>query len=203
MIISKQSPFSAEKAAEILSLGKIAILPTDTVYGFSGIVDLKGKEKKSCDSIIRKIKGRDEGKPFVELLSAPEEIYRYTDDTLPPELLKLWPGPLTLIVNLKKDSPLDTELKTVAFRCPGDEWIRHVIALSGSPIYSSSVNRSGLPVIGKISEIKREFEKEVSIIVDDDDREGALPSTIISVADGKLHLIRQGTLTVPGSVGLC
>ena len=45
--IEKTDPASETRAADCLAAGKIAILPTDTVYGFSGIVDFKEAEKKA------------------------------------------------------------------------------------------------------------------------------------------------------------
>ena len=72
------------------------IIPTDTVYGFSGIVD--SSEHFNTDAIIRKIKGREEYKPFIQLIAAPEDIVKYTDDVVPKKLLDCWPGPLTIIV---------------------------------------------------------------------------------------------------------
>ncbi len=200
MLLQKDDRLSLEKAAELLAAGNIVILPTDTVYGFSGIVDLKGAEKKDCGSLIRRIKGRDEGKPFIELISSPDEITDYTDEPIPDELLSLWPGPLTLIVPLKKDSPLDTDLSTVAFRCPGDGWLRRVIARTGRPLYSSSVNRSGSPVLSSIAAIEKEFAAEVPLIISDGDKNGSLPSTIVSVGSGGIRLIRQGTLKIPAGL---
>ena len=57
MILNKCDESSIKICAEFLKNEKILILPTDTVYGFSGIV---GK----TDEKIRKIKGRAENKPF-------------------------------------------------------------------------------------------------------------------------------------------
>ncbi len=203
MILQKDDKGSIQTAAELLTAGKIVILPTDTVYGFSGIVDLKGTEKKDCDRLIRHIKGRDEGKPFIELISAPDELTNYTDEPIPDELLSLWPGPLTLIVPLKKDAPLDTDATTIAFRCPGDSWLRQVIALTGRPVYSSSVNRSGKPVLSAIKDIEKEFAAEVPLIISDGDKNGSLPSTIVAVENGGIRLIRQGALKIPGSIAAC
>ncbi len=203
MIIEKNDPCSSRKAADCLSTGGIAILPTDTVYGFSGIVDLKGQNKKSTDDLIRRIKGRGEDKPFIQLIASPNEISSYTEDKIPEELLSLWPGPLTIIVHVKKDSPLDTELTTMAFRCPGDSWLREVIANTGCPIYSSSVNRSGQPVLSGIADIEKEFGSEVQMIVRDGDKAGSLPSTIVAVEDGGVKVIRQGALKLPESISAC
>ena len=51
MIISKNDENSVQITANILKNNGIAILPTDTVYGFSASVNL------STDKKIRKIKG--------------------------------------------------------------------------------------------------------------------------------------------------
>lgn len=41
MIINKSDKDSVQKTAEVLKKGGICILPTDTVYGFSGLVATK------------------------------------------------------------------------------------------------------------------------------------------------------------------
>ena len=43
MTISKNDKESINKTVEELKKGNVLILPTDTVYGFSGIVDIKHK----------------------------------------------------------------------------------------------------------------------------------------------------------------
>ena len=176
--ILKNSDNSAERTAQVLKNGGVVIIPTDTVYGFSGDGDK-----------IRSIKGRSETKPFIQLIAKPEDLALYTNDIIPSQLLGKWPGALTIIVN-------NTQGGTTAFRCPGDEWLRRVIALCGSPIYSTSVNRSGQPVLDSIAEIEKEFENEVDLIVTDGDKKGALPSTLVSITDGSIKVLRQGEVTV-------
>ena len=100
---------------------------------------------------------------------------------------------MTVIVPAK-----DNPDSTIAVRCPGDEWLRNVISLAGSPVYSTSVNRSRLPVLNLIEEIKREFENEVSLIVDDGDKIGALPSTIVRFDDG-ISIVWQGSVIINDS----
>ena len=78
------------KIIDVLSKGEIAILPTDTVYGFSGIVDLPGNLAFNTDDKIRKIKGRDEKKPLIQLISKPEEVYLFTDIKIPEKSLKFF-----------------------------------------------------------------------------------------------------------------
>ena len=113
MILKKSDKTSIEKTVATLKAGGIVIIPTDTVYGFSGIVDLAqpagstgGTQSFKTDSKIRAIKGRAESKPLIQLIAKPEDIRLYTDDEIPVELLSKWPGALTIIVHIKENSPL-------------------------------------------------------------------------------------------------
>ena len=201
MILNKDSFDSIETTAETLKNGGIVIIPTDTVYGFSGIVDLKTSETQfKTDAKIRAIKGRAESKPLIQLIAHPEDICLYTDDIIPPELLAKWPGALTIIVHIKKDSPLAQtsipESGTIAFRCPGDEWLRKIIEKCQAPIFSTSVNRSGQPVLETATAITEEFSKEVDLIIDDGDKKGALPSTLVTIENGTIRVLRQGSVKI-------
>lgn len=193
MICRKSDDVSAQIAADYLRRGKVVVLPTDTVYGFSGIVD--GRHYSfHTDKKIMQIKGREENKHFIQLISKPEDLKKYTRDLVPDELLSVWPGPLTIIVHTFAE---DGNFETTAFRCPDDEWLRKVISICGAPIYSTSVNRSGEPVLDNITQIKNEFGKEVELIVDDGDKKGGVPSTIVSIDEsGKVKVVRQGSISI-------
>ena len=188
-VIQKSDEASAEKTAQVLASGGVVIIPTDTVYGFSGIVG------NGSDDRIRAIKGRAETKPLIQLIASPEDLKKYTDDVIPPELLQKWPGALTIIVKTKA-APGGSAVSSIAFRCPGDEWLRKVISMCGAPIYSTSVNRSGQPVLDTQSSIIEEFQPEVDLIVKDGDKKGALPSTLVSITDGKINVLRQGSVSI-------
>lgn len=196
LIIKKSDENSADKTAQILKKGGIAILPTDTVYGFSGIVDLAGQSDYKTDEKIRATKGRSETKPLIELIAKPEDINLYTNDKIPSSLLEKWPGALTIIVHTKEDCPLCPKLPTIAFRCPGDPWLRKVIENCGAPIFSTSVNRSGKPVLDTVEAIKTEFSNEADLIIDDGDKKGALPSTLVSIEKNEVKVLRQGSVII-------
>ena len=199
MILNKFSSTSIQTTADTLKRGGIVIIPTDTVYGFSGIVDLKSAAPHyETDAKIRSIKGRAETKPLIQLIARPEDLRLYTDDKIPDSLLSKWPGALTIIVHIKEDSPLAAsaipESRTVAFRCPGDAWLREIIARSEAPIFSTSVNRSGQPVLDTTAAITSEFENEVDLIIEDGDKKGALPSTLVAIENGEVKILRQGSV---------
>ena len=64
------------------------------------------------------------------------------------------------------------------------------------PIYSTSVNRSGKPILNLIEDIKNEFESSVDLIIDDGNRINSVASTIVNLSNGKVEVIRQGELKV-------
>ena len=201
MILKKSDPSSIEETAAVLRKGGIVIIPTDTVYGFSGIVDLKAAGTNfETDTKIRAIKGRAESKPLIQLIAKPEDIRLYTDDEIPAELLSKWPGALTIIVHIKENSPLAATAipatRTVAFRCPGDAWLREIIARCEAPIFSTSVNRSGQPVLDTTAAITKEFSSEADLIIDDGDKKGALPSTLVTIENSQVRVLRQGSVKI-------
>ncbi len=88
LIKNKNDQESIKTTADTLKNGGIVIIPTDTVYGFSGIVDLKNAASNfETDSKIRVIKGRAETKPLIQLIARPEDLRLYTDDEIPDSLL--------------------------------------------------------------------------------------------------------------------
>ena len=181
MRIQKKNPDSVTLTASALRQNQIVIIPTDTIYGFSGRIST------TADRIAH-IKGRREDKPFIALIAEPSDIYRYTDYEVPDYLLQLWPAPLTLIVPVKGE-------ETQAFRCPADAWLRNVIAATGDAVYSTSVNRAGQAPLTAIDAICTEFEEAVALVVDDGPLTG-LPSTIIDLSSPTPRLLRQGAVTV-------
>lgn len=196
----KSNPRSAQQVANAMKLSKtvskttmsggVVIIPTDTVYGLSAIADDPIAQDDEGAAAIRAVKGRTETKPFITLIEKPSDIRLYTDDGIPQSLLDLWPGALTIVVNAPSAH------RTIALRCPEDEWLRRVIGLCGKPIYSTSCNISGGPVLNNMEDICHCFaNSSVSLAVDDGDKI-ARPSTIVSVADGKVKILRQGDVVI-------
>lgn len=188
MIIKKTDADSIKITAECLKNKKIVIVPTDTVYGFSGIVP-------ETESKIRQIKGRAETKPFIQLIAEPSDVYKYTDCVIPKRIYNLWPDSITVIVEVKPEFRINGQ-STVAFRCPKDEWLRKVIKEAEFPLFSTSVNKSGCPILDKESEIEQIFGIEADLIVLDGDKINSVPSTIVKIDGETVTVIRQGTVKV-------
>lgn len=184
-------PYNDESAvviSDIFRNGGTVVLPTDTIYGISGSVPVSRQK-------IMDIKGRSETKPFIQLIACPDDIQQFTDCAVPPKLLAFWPGPLSIIVPIHGGG-------TVAFRCPGDSWLRNIITLTGTPIYSTSVNAAGEPSLVHIHDIIEKFADRVDAIIDGGDCATSIPSTIVSLAGDKPVIIRAGAVTNLERTGL-
>lgn len=79
MICHKSDEDSIRKTVSFLKEGKVVIIPTDTVYGFSTIPGEAGDK-------IRMLKGRSESKPFIQLISSPKDLSLVSDDMVPESL---------------------------------------------------------------------------------------------------------------------
>jgi L-threonylcarbamoyladenylate synthase len=206
-VIKKDSPDSAAAAAGALRAGEVVIIPTDTVYGFSAAAPVyaQGREDADMETFkqIADIKGRAEGeKPMIRLIARPEDIFLYAasdarQQAVLAPLLKHWPGALTIIVRLK-DGLAARENDARAFRCPGDAWLREVIALAGFPVFSTSANMTGSPPLSHIAGIVAQFSRSARLIVDagDIDPSRAVPSTIVDAAGSAVKIVRRGSCVV-------
>ncbi len=198
MLIKKNDSNSIQLCASLLKKGEIVIIPTDTLYGFSGIVSNQVFDSLTTEEKILKIKGREKSKGLIRLIATPEDIFQYTDSFIPSKFLELWPAPLTLIVKEKNSA------NTLAFRCPADAWLRELISQTENPIYSTSVNYSKRAVLSKISEIRAEFEEKVALIVALDENESGISgktlngkaSTILSLVTQSPEILRQGAVEI-------
>ncbi len=186
MVLKSADLSREERLVELLSTGGIAIMPCDTIYGIVGRVP-------DTEARIRAIKGRGETNPFLMLIESRSAVERLSDVRLDREVAALWPGPLTVVIPAREGG-------TVAVRVPSDPFLRRLVACVGAPLYSTSVNRSGQPPLGAISEIIREFEESVNVIVDGGDILGREPSTILDVTQRPYRILREGACRIPPSL---
>ncbi len=136
--------------AEALLAGKVVLLPTDTVYGLSCLMNSQAAIER-----IYQIKGRDNSKAFIYLVNSWEmaEKYAILDSETRQQAAKYWPGANTLILNsCLVDQKINNGLKTIALRWPKLGWLESLIGLVGQPLASTSANLSGQTVITSYSE---------------------------------------------------
>src|SRR5688572_12498672 len=148
--------------ARVLTAGGVALLPTDTIYGFHALAtDNVAIEK------IAAIKGRDE-KPFIVLsdsIEQAETIGARFSPNARTVLQKYWPGPLTAILLLEKTIAASRGAKTIAVRVPALEWLRELVRRTG-PLASTSANRSGEPPMQSPNQLSSDLQMRIDVVVD-------------------------------------
>ncbi|RKQ70844.1 tRNA threonylcarbamoyl adenosine modification protein (Sua5/YciO/YrdC/YwlC family) [Litorimonas taeanensis] len=188
---------------KVLHYDGIVILPTETVYGLAARADRPNAVRRIYD-----IKGRDFDKPLALCVSSLDIAKQYGDFSRIAQNMakKFWPGPLTLVVPAATPTffnQLAPQMyaknskgePTIAIRCPDVEW-RTRIQNRGLeyPVALTSANRSGGP--DPIS--AKQASEAIGVDVDDiwygPDCDAALPSTIVTLAEGSPKVLREGAL---------
>ncbi|KAJ8340871.1 hypothetical protein SKAU_G00331620 [Synaphobranchus kaupii] len=138
----RQTDWSEVLTATVAALkeGRVAAVPTDTVYGLAALA-------QNSDAIKRvyEIKGRNGQKPLAICVGEVEDIYKFCKVTVPEALLRdLLPGPVTLV--LERSEALNSDLNPftplVGVRIPDHAFIRQLSQMCGEPLALTSANIS-------------------------------------------------------------
>ena len=184
------------EAAEIIKQGKIVVFPTETVYG----IGTNGLDEQAIKKLYE-VKQRPFNKPISLLVSSMDMVNEIAKDITEVEykiMGKFFPGPLTIILKKKDIVPdiVTAGQDTVGVRIPSGEIARKLVEMSGVPIATPSANITGEPSGTNLQEIKKKFEGKVDFFIDGGISELGLASTIVKVVDGKLQILRQGSITL-------
>lgn len=146
---------------------ELIISTTDTVLGIGGKVNEKIKK------LIYEIKGRDENKKLIILVSSIKQARMFPEWNIQAEQYakKYWPGAITLVVNNQ------------GFRMPNQKKLLEYLDQNG-PIYMSSCNLSNAPVCKTIEDAKLIFPEIKNIY--NFGKMSQQPSQIIRVEDGEI-----------------
>ena len=179
-------------ASELFHSGKIFIYPTDTIYGIGG-----NPFDENVVTRIADIKGRNEKKQFIWLLSDIESLMNYSDiifETHLDFLQKIWPAPVTVILNLNERTKNLINQDTIAVRIPQNDFCLKLLKEISRPLISTSVNRSGENPLNKIEHIVNNYSQEVDAIFFNTDITEHKSSTIIDLTSKHPKLIREGSI---------
>ncbi len=162
--------------AAVLRGGGVALIPTDTIYGLHSMAT-----DERAIARIAAMKGRGHDKPFVIIASSIDQL-RALGATVPEELSRIWPAPLTAI--------LASGGTTIAARIPDLEWLRAMLERTG-PLVSTSANRSGEPPVMSPDDLAQDLQDGLDAVLDQGPCEGK-PSTIVDFTGAEPRLVREG-----------
>jgi L-threonylcarbamoyladenylate synthase len=183
------------KARDLLNAGDVVAIPTETVYGLAASIESDAGLKK-----IFALKARPFFDPLIVHVASFEQAKQVTRD-FPPlaDFLArwFWPGPLTLVLP-KADhvsSLITSGLETVAVRYPAHPLAQELIHLTGSPLAAPSANKFGRTSPSTAAHVRAEFTGEDLYIVDGGPCEIGLESTVVTVSENEIRILRPGGIT--------
>jgi len=179
------------KIVESYKNGEIIAFPTDTVYGIGC-----DPFKKNSIERIYELKRRDGEKRFPILGASKEELEVIVEFNSDAEKIsqKFWPGQVTLLLPVRKEISEKIENNgKLAVRVPGEKCILSILKQC-KLIIGTSANISGEKSILDSNEFKDRLP-EVDMLIDGGKIVSLGESTIIDFIEGKLKIIREGSVS--------
>ena len=193
-MIQCDNPETRIEAARIIASGGVIAFGTDTFYGL-------GADPLNPAAIqkIRELKGREDGKPILLLISDDDQVDRFIQQS---EFFKLvarghWPAPLTLIGAARPEVPiaLTAGTNSLGVRLPDDDNVRALVRACGGALTATSANVSGQPPARTAQEVARYFPTGIDLIVDGGAATATEPSTVLDVSKSEPRLVREGAIS--------
>ncbi|MCB9965328.1 MAG: threonylcarbamoyl-AMP synthase [Rhodospirillales bacterium] len=193
MKIKEASLNAITEAAALIQKGGLVAFPTETVYGL-GANALDGE----AVARIFAAKGRPSFNPLIvhvpdlemaEELAVFDEVARRVAD-------RLWPGPLTLILPKKENSPVaelcTAGLETIALRIPRHPVAQDLLRRAEVPIAAPSANRSGEPSPTAPIHVIESLGDRVDLILAAGKCTLGLESTVVDLSQTPPAILRSG-----------
>ncbi|MEL6967462.1 MAG: L-threonylcarbamoyladenylate synthase, partial [Pseudomonadota bacterium] len=183
-------PAELARARGILAQGGIVAVPTETVYGLAA----DATQDRAVAAIFT-AKGRPSFNPLIIHVDGVAMADTY--GVLSPLAFALaeafWPGPLSLVVPVRKGSGLAAAvtagLPTVAVRHPKG-LMADLVAMLNRPLAAPSANRSGRISPTTAAHVARDLGDAVDLILDDGPASVGLESTIVAPQDdGRIQIL--------------
>ncbi len=193
-MILKDSQAARVEAARIIHRGGVIAFRTDTFYGL-------GADPFNASAVnkIRELKGREEAKPILLLISDLNEVNRFIihqSEVFKSVANRFWPGPITLIGIARSELPVELTAgtQTIGLRLPDNEDVRSLVRECGEALTATSANISGNDPARTAAEVVDYFPKGIDLVLDAGTVTATEPSTVLDLGEDKPRLIREGAV---------
>lgn len=194
MIIAP-TPQGIAEACRLLREGQVVGMPTETVYGLAA-----DATQDEAVARIFEVKNRPTFNPLIIHVASAVEAENLVEMTLEARSLMeiFWPGPLTLVLNRRKDCPISLlasgGLDTLAIRCPSHPVAGRLIREYGHPLAAPSANRSTTISPTCAEDVSESLGSLVPLILDGGTCDVGLESTILDLSGDVPVLLRPGSV---------
>ncbi len=174
----------AAAVASVLRAGRLAVIPTETVYGLAAQID-----DPEAMGLIYAAKSRDKDKPIPLLASCADVLFDLGIE-LSPAGARLaeafWPGALTIVT--QRGSLME------GVRVPDHALARDIISECGGILRVTSANQSGEPPALNAEMAMAALSSHVDILVDAGPVEVGVPSTVVKCINEGFDILREGAI---------
>lgn len=176
-----------DELRKTLKGNKIAVMPTDTIYGVVG----RAENRETVEKIYA-LKKRVPDKPFIILISNINDIEKFSIELsydLRKVLASYWPSPISIIIDCPSGDfeYLHRGTNSLAFRMPKEESLLLLLSETG-PLVAPSANTEGMPPAEDINQAKEYFKDGVDYYMD--------RGKIIGKASKLIKLHKDGSITI-------
>jgi len=183
------------RAAELLRVGELVAIPTETVYGLAVRAD-----DAAAVARLFVAKGRPSDNPLIVHVADVADVLQVAREVTPLArllLTHLAPGPLTLVLDARDDLPraVTAGLDTVAVRIPDHPVARAVLRACGLPLAAPSANRSGRPSPTRAAHVLADLGGAIAAVIDGGATTHGLESTVVDARGEEPRVLREGAVS--------
>jgi L-threonylcarbamoyladenylate synthase len=188
-----------EAIAKVLSAGGLVCLPCNSSYRIVADLTSEGAVTRLLQSKRRTRKAPS--LVFVDDLAMLSRVTDQLDPVADKLAARLWPGPLTILVDAHPDLPEKVTKQLckangkLGVRVPDDSLLRQVIQKFGRPLLASSANKEKKAGAGSPAQVRKNFVSRIDLFVDAGDLPPSASSTVVDVSDGKVVITRPGAVS--------
>ncbi len=186
-----------DEVVAALAAGGVVLLPTDTLPGLHARLD-----RPDAVARLRRLKRRDAARPLLLLCAGIESALSLARGLEPRAVAfarRCWPGPFTLVV------PVDDAVSavvhpggtTAGLRVPRPRELRTLLERVGSPLVSTSANRSGEPPATTLAEAAARLRQEVDLVASLPWQGAGGPSSVVDLTAWPPRELRPGIEELP------
>ena len=185
-----------KKAKKLLNKNECVAIPTETVYGLAG----NAYSNHACKKIFQ-LKKRPKNNPLIVHYLNYRKLEK--DCIFNDNFLKLYkkfcPGPITFILDLKKNSKISkivtNNKRTLAVRFPKHPLTRCLLEKLSYPLAAPSANLSSKVSAVSSNDVKEDFGKKIKFVLEGGKSSIGIESTIVDLRN-KPKILRLGGLEI-------
>lgn len=185
---------AARVAVRVLGEGGVIVFPAERLYGI-------GVDALNPDAVRRvfALKGRGGAAPLSVIVGDMAGADEWVEVSKSARALMrdFWPGPLTLVLPLKKDLPDEVVAGSgrLGIRVPGSDLARLIALGSENPVTATSANPSGEKSGKSAEQALAGLDGQVDLVLDAGKLPGPPGSTVARTEEGRVDILRKGIIS--------